>query len=84
MRLSYSESNLVGGAPVTGWRRTAETGGSETVRITTSLSTVTRHVTGTPTDTTDDVGSVVSLLWTVVFAVTDVAAILAHLVFVVA
>jgi hypothetical protein len=46
--------------------------------------TITRHVARAATDTTDDVSGEITLFWAVVFAVTDVAAILTDLVLVVA
>lgn len=45
--------------------------------------TVTGHVSCTTTDPTDDVRGEVALLWTIVFAMTDSATILADLVLVV-
>ena len=47
-------------------------------------STVTSHVTCATTDTTDNVRCEVTLLWTVILAVTDTTAVLADLVFIIA
>jgi hypothetical protein len=48
-----------------------------------SVWTVSGHMTGVATDTADDVRSVVLLLWTVVFAMTDLSAVLASLILVI-
>jgi membrane-bound ClpP family serine protease len=49
-----------------------------------SIRTITRHVAGVAADTTDDVGREVLLLRTVVLSVSDLAAILACLVLIIA
>jgi hypothetical protein len=84
--LSFTSSKLIHQpfVLIVRWILDATLGLFTPVAATHTIRTVASHVTCVTADATDDVGSVVALLRAIIFAVTDLAAVLTGLVFVIA